>query len=93
MVENGKPDVVLSDGTKVFFDKHRIKPREWRECFSNDQSPEDGERVIARFAGLDYDGYACELSLHDWQLLFAGARAKVLEPVVPNLPSVSISPS
>lgn len=87
-----KPDVVLSDGTAVFFDKHNIKPREWKELFSPEQSEEDGQRIMANFAGLEFE-YVAELSMHDWQLLIAGAIAKVREPVAPNLISGSISPS
>lgn len=87
-----KPDVVLSDGTGVFFDKHNIKPREWKEMFSPEQSDEDGQRIMARFACLEFE-YVTELSLYDWQLLVVSAVAKVREPVAPNSQSVSISPS
>lgn len=89
--EKQKPDVTLSDGTDVFFDKHKIKPREWRSLFSNEQSDEEGWRIMANFAGLE-EGYVGDLSMYDWQLLIAAAVNKVREPV-PNLPSASISPS
>lgn len=81
--EPRKPDCTLSDGTQVFFDKHNIKPREWRAMFSDEQSEEDGQRVMARFACLEFEQVA-ELSMHDWQLLVAAAVAKVREPVNPT---------
>lgn len=86
--EESKPDCVLSDGTKVFFDKHNIKPREWRELFSPEQSEEDGQRTIARFAGLEFE-HVADLSMYDWQLLIGSASEKVREPVTPNSRSVS----
>jgi hypothetical protein len=88
--ETVKADVVLSDGTEVYFDKHNIKPKEWRELFSTEQSEEDGQRIMARFACLEFE-YVADLSMYDWQLLIAAAITKVREPVSPNLRSVSIS--
>jgi len=90
--EEPKADVVLSDGTEVMFDKHNIKQREWRELFNPEQNEEDGQRTIAKFACLEFE-YVAELSLYDWQLLIRAAREKVLEPILPNSPSASTSPS
>ena len=89
--KNVKPDCVLSDGTDVHFDKHNIKPREWRAMFSDEQSEEDGQRIMAKFAGLDFE-YVTDLSMYDWQLLVAAAIVKVREPVLAkNSESVSTS--
>lgn len=78
-----QPDVTLSDGTEVFFDKHRIKPKEWRLMISKDSDPEESNRLLAQFAGLEFE-HVDDLSLYDIQLLFRAAYDKVLEPVVPN---------
>ena len=86
-------DVVLSDGTEVIFDKHNIKPKEWRELFNPEQAEEDGQRTIAKFACLEFE-YVAELSMYDWQLLLRTAGEKVREPVTnPNSQSASISQS
>jgi hypothetical protein len=84
-----KADVVLTDGTRVCFDKRKIKAKEWRELFSKDQSDDDGWRVIGKFAGLTFE-YVSDLSIYDWQILFDAAIKKVREPVDPNLLSESI---
>lgn len=91
MTEKQKPDVTLSDGTEVYFDKHKIKPREWRALFSSEQSDEEGWRIMGNFAGLD-ESYVGDLSMYDWQMLIAAAVEKVREPV-PNSRSASILPS
>lgn len=86
-----KPDVVLSDGTAVFMDKHNIKPREWKSLFDPEQSEDEAAQIIARFTGLDFD-YVLDLSVYDSQLLYAAMAIKIREQVVPNSASVSTSP-
>lgn len=92
MNETNKPDVTLSDGVEVRFDKHNIKPREWRALFDPAQPDEDGQRTIAAFAGLPFE-YVSELSLYDWQLLLRVAADVVRAPVLPNSLAGSTSPS
>ena len=87
-----KPDITLSDGTPVFFDKHNIKQKEWLALFDRNQPEEEGWDIMSRFAGLPTE-YVSDLSVFDWQLLISGAVKKVQEPVSPNLPSESISAS
>ena len=90
MTEEKTPDVVLSDGVSITFDKTKIKRREWAELFSLDQSPEAADEIIARFSGTTAE-YIANLSLYDWQLLMRTAGEVVRKPVDPNLHSGSIS--
>src|SRR5690242_20092718 len=81
--ESPKADCTLSDGTKVYFDKHKIKPKEWRELWDPGQSLEEGQAIMARFAGLEFE-HMGELSMYDWQLLMSAAVRVVNIPVLPN---------
>lgn len=81
--EEKKPDCILSDGTKVYFDKHNIKPREWKSLFDPLQPEEEGERIIAKFACLPVEKVH-DLSVFDSQMLYAAAGAVIREPVDPN---------
>lgn len=90
MMEEKVPDVVLSDGIEITFDKTKIKRREWAELFSLEQTPEAADEIIARFTGTTAEDIA-NLSLYDWQLLMRTAGEVVRKPVDPNLPSGSIS--
>jgi hypothetical protein len=78
-----KPDVVLSDGVEIFFDKKRIKVREWVALHDPEQSLEEGDAILARFAGVEPE-YVSELSMYDRQLLYVAAREVVQKPVDPN---------
>ena len=83
MTDETKPDVVLSDGKAITFDKRKIKRREWSDLFSADQSPEAADEIIARFSGTSAE-YISGLSLYDWQLLMRVAGEVVRKPVDPN---------
>lgn len=89
--EEIRPDCILSDGTEIFFDKHKIKPREWRSLFDVDQKEEEGQRIMANFSCVDFE-YIRELSMYDWQVLIATA-IKVVNRPVPNSLSVSTGKS
>ena len=86
-----QPDVTLSDGVEVYFDKHNIKPREWKRLFDQDQPEEEAHDIIHRFACLPLE-YVQDMNLYDWQLIIRAAIIKVREPVAPNSPSGSTSP-
>lgn len=83
-----KPDCTLSDGTPVFFDKRRIKAREWKALFDPQQADEEANQIIARFTGLPFE-YVNDLSVYDMQVIWLGMRRKIAEPLDPNLAGVS----
>ena len=84
-----KPDVVLSDGVEIFLDKRRVKVYEWKALHDPEQSEEDGEAIMARFAGVE-PAYIHELSVYDRQILYIAMRDVVQRPPDPNLASGSI---
>lgn len=83
MTDEIKPDVVLSDGKAITFDKRKINRREWASLFSLEQSPDEADEIIGRFSGTSKE-YISGLSLHDWQLLMRVAGEVVRKPVDPN---------
>ena len=87
-----KPDCTLSDGTPVYFDKRKIKPREWYALHDPATPDEDGETIMSRFAGLDLEYYR-ELNVYDYQLIWGTAKQKIAEPIFPNSVSASTGPS
>lgn len=78
-----KPDVTLSDGTPVYLDKHKIRPREWKSLFDPEQSEEEAAAIISRFSGLPEETIL-DLSVYDSQMLYAAMAIKIREPVAPN---------
>lgn len=82
-MEEKKENCVLSDGTKVYFDKHNIKPREWKSLFNPEQPEEEAERIMSAFSGLPVEKIH-DLSVFDSQLLYAAAAVIIREPVDPN---------
>jgi hypothetical protein len=86
-----KADVTLSDGVEITFDKRKIKVYEWKSLHDPEQPEEEGEAILARFAGVEVE-YLHELSVYDRQLLYLTARDVVQRPPDPNLASGSILP-
>lgn len=78
-----KPDVVMSDGTQVFMDKHNIRPREWKSLFDPEQTEEEAAQIIARFTGLSFER-VMDLSVYDSQKLYAAMAVKIREPIDPS---------
>ena len=77
------PDCILSNGTEVFFDKHQITPREWRDMQQLDRFSEEVQQTIAKFAKLDFEMVA-SLDMQDWDQLLTCAFKVAYTPARPN---------
>lgn len=71
MIQPGKPDAVLSDGTEVFVDLTKITQKEYVESKKREQTDEEEMATIAKVTGISTDKLT-SLSREDYQKVFWG---------------------
>lgn len=90
MTDGKKPDVILSDGNSIVFNKLLVKQKEIKQLLRNELNEEQENELMGRFSQTSAE-YVDNLNRQDWEVFSTAMLKKLAERVDPNLPSESTS--